>query len=191
MGVLRSSLLDHWCDLTGVFRSYFLDRGSLHYSCFIPFQLASRTLACSPLRTYTFAGDHKPKKVLVGPAGTAGRVVSFNIHDGILDSDHQSDKSDHQSDKSDHDRYRLRAKTGCAFVLHAANLWTGRFPLGSFSQKKGSKRMWGAILPPLGGEDSGAGAALRGGGRRSSASEYVSQCLVPPYLDSVVRDSGR
>ena len=82
-------------------------------------QLAPRNLGCSPLHTYTLPGELKPNKALVSPHGMGGAILSFSIHNAIIDDDGLPGMGKWS-------KKRPRIKRECAFVLHAANLWVGR-----------------------------------------------------------------
>ena len=110
-------------------------------------QRAPRTLECSPLHTYTLAALTKPDgaKALVR-AGAGGGALAWHVHVGILDEGHSG----------------ARAEQGCAFVLHAVNLWTGRIGRGEFTRRKG--RWKAGVLP----------------GNYSGEKEYERHCLPAP-----------
>lgn len=97
---------------------------------------------CSPLHTYTLAAPTKPDGAKALVRVGAG-VIAWHVHVGILDEGHVG----------------VRAEQGCAFVLHAVNLWSGRIERGEFTRRKG--RWKAGVLP----------------GNYSGEKEYVRHCL--------------
>ena len=145
-------------------------------------QLAPRNLGCSPLHTYTLPGELKPNKALVSPHGMGGAILSFSIHNAILDDDGLPGMGKWS-------KKRPRIKRECAFVLHAANLWVGRVtPAVSLASAGNSSNSKSNSTVEAGNSTAGAYGGVGAGNSTMSAVDWgaILSPLLPPTAGGAV-----